>query len=72
MRVPVEPTAFPSGGQTYLAYELYLTNFAGNPVGLRTIEVRDDGLLQVYPSFATLPDKSLRDSYAATLRTHLG
>src|SRR5437016_5747114 len=27
MRVPFEPTAFPSGGQTYLAYELYLTNF---------------------------------------------
>jgi hypothetical protein len=42
MRVPFEPTAFPSGGQTYLVYELYLTNFAGNPVGLRKIEVRDD------------------------------
>jgi histidine triad (HIT) family protein len=30
-----------------------------------------DGLLQIYPSFATLPDKSLRDSYAATLRAHI-
>jgi peptidase M23-like protein len=41
MRVPFEPTAFPSGTQTYLAYELYLTNFAGNQIGLRRIEVLD-------------------------------
>ena len=41
MRVPFEPTAFPSGGRTYLAYELYLTNFTTNPVTLRRIEVRD-------------------------------
>ena len=41
MRVPFEPTAFPSVGQTYLAYELYVTNFAGNPIGLRRIEVPD-------------------------------
>jgi histidine triad (HIT) family protein len=30
-----------------------------------------DGLLQVYPSFAVLPDKALCDSYAATLRSRL-
>jgi hypothetical protein len=41
MRVPFEPTAFSSGGQTYLAYELVLTNFSGNPLTLRRIEVLD-------------------------------
>jgi len=32
----------------------------------------DDGLLRIYPSFASEPDKLLRDSYADTLRSHLG
>lgn len=41
MRVPFEPTAFPSAGRTYLAYELYLTNFSGNPLTLSRIEVLD-------------------------------
>jgi hypothetical protein len=41
MRVPFEPTAFPSGGRTYLAYELYLTNFTPDPLTLRRIEVLD-------------------------------
>jgi hypothetical protein len=41
MRVPFEPTAFPSAGRTYLTYELYLTNFAANPITLRRIEVLD-------------------------------
>jgi hypothetical protein len=41
MRVPFEPTAFPSDGCTYLAYELYLTNFAANPITLRRVEVLD-------------------------------
>ena len=27
LRVPFEPTAFPSADRTYLTYELYLTNF---------------------------------------------
>jgi hypothetical protein len=40
-RVPLEPTAFSSGGQTYLAYELVVTNFSGNPFTLRRIEVLD-------------------------------
>jgi histidine triad (HIT) family protein len=30
-----------------------------------------DGLLQVYPHAPTMSDKIVRDSYAATLRTHL-
>jgi hypothetical protein len=41
MRVPFEPTAFPSDGRTYLTYELYLTNFAANPITLRRVEVFD-------------------------------
>ena len=41
MRVPFEPTAFPSNGRIYLTYELYLTNFAANPITLRRVEVLD-------------------------------
>jgi hypothetical protein len=41
MRVPFEPTAFASDGRTYLTYELYLTNFAANPITLRRVEVLD-------------------------------
>jgi hypothetical protein len=41
MRVPFEPTAFPNDGRTYLTYELYLTNFAANPITLRRVEVLD-------------------------------
>ena len=40
-RVPFAPTAFESGGTSYLVYELYLTNFSGSPVDIRRIEVRD-------------------------------
>jgi hypothetical protein len=41
MRVSFEPTAFGSGGRTYMTYELYLTNFATNPLTLRRVEVLD-------------------------------
>jgi Peptidase family M23 len=41
MRVPFEPTAFPNAGRTYLTYELYLTNFAANPINLHRVEVLD-------------------------------
>ncbi len=41
MRVPFEPTAFPSNGRTYLTYELYLTNFAARPITLRRVEILD-------------------------------
>ncbi len=41
LRVPFEPTAFPSGGETYLMYELYLTNFSGSAIDLRSIETFD-------------------------------
>jgi len=43
LRVPFEPTAYPSGGQSVLMYELYVTNFSGSPVDIRRIEVLDSG-----------------------------
>ena len=39
LRIPFEPTAFPSAGRTYLAYELYLTNFSGQALTIGRIEV---------------------------------
>ena len=41
VRVPFEPTAFPSAGRTYVTYELHLRNFAANPITLRRVEVRN-------------------------------
>ena len=41
MRVPFEPTAFPSGRHIYLMYELHLTNFGTAPLSVSRIEVRD-------------------------------
>jgi len=41
MRVPFEPTAFPSGTHVYLMYELHLTNFMPMPVSLSRIDVLD-------------------------------
>jgi hypothetical protein len=41
MRVPFEPTAFPSGSHVYLMYELHLTNFMPMPVSLSRIKVLD-------------------------------
>jgi hypothetical protein len=41
LRVPFEPTAYPSNGRMLLIYELYLTNFSGNPIDVRRIEVLD-------------------------------
>jgi peptidase M23-like protein len=52
VQVPFEPTAFPSDGRTYLCYELYLTNFSGNAIELRRLEVLDDDDKSATP-FAT-------------------
>ena len=41
MRVPFEPTAFPSGPHIYLMYELHLTNFMPMSVSLSRIDVID-------------------------------
>jgi hypothetical protein len=41
MRVPFDPTTFPSSGRTYLVYELYLTNFSDSAVTIRQIDVLD-------------------------------
>jgi hypothetical protein len=39
VRVPFEPTAFTSEGRSYLAYEIYLTNYGSKPLGLKRIDV---------------------------------
>jgi murein DD-endopeptidase MepM/ murein hydrolase activator NlpD len=41
MRVPFEPTAFPSASRTYVTYELHLRSFAPIPFTLRRVEVLD-------------------------------
>src|SRR5262245_55270611 len=41
MRVPFEPSAFPSGPHVYVMYELHLTNFMPVPVSLNRIDVLD-------------------------------
>jgi hypothetical protein len=41
LRVPFEPTAYPSGGRTLLTYELFVTNFSGIAIDLRRIDVLD-------------------------------
>jgi hypothetical protein len=43
LRVPFEPTAYPSSGHTLLTYELYVTNFSGTAVDIHRIEVLDAG-----------------------------
>src|SRR5438876_124639 len=49
MRVPFEPTTFPSEGRTFLCYELYLTNFASNTVDIKRVEVLDGDGRRVEP-----------------------
>lgn len=41
MRVPFEPTAFPSGEKSYLMYELYLTNYGSSAHTFSRLEVLD-------------------------------
>jgi murein DD-endopeptidase MepM/ murein hydrolase activator NlpD len=60
MRVPFEPTAFPSGGRVFLMYELLFTNFEMNPVSLRRIEVLNADSKVARP-IATLEASELKD-----------
>jgi hypothetical protein len=55
MRVPFEPTAFPSGAHTYLLYELYLTNFGTVPLPVRRLEVLDANARSTQPIATFLP-----------------
>src|SRR5579859_4245902 len=41
LRVPFEPTAFPSAGRFYLLYELHLANYGPFPLSLHRIDVLD-------------------------------
>ena len=43
VRVPFAPTGFPSGGHTYLVYELQLRNFTEKSMNVHRIEVFDGG-----------------------------
>lgn len=58
LRVPFEPTAFPSAGRTYLIYELYLRNFTTNPLTLRRVEVLDADTIGTEP-IAAFQDEQL-------------
>jgi hypothetical protein len=49
MRVPFEPTAFPSDGRTYVMYELYLANFTGTPLTIQRIEILDADRMSATP-----------------------
>lgn len=49
IRVPFEPTAFPSGQHIYVMYELHLTNFGIAPLALSGIEVLDADIAASQP-----------------------
>jgi hypothetical protein len=51
IRVPFDPTVFPSGGHKYLFYELHLTNFMPKPVSLSRVEVLDADTSQPIAAF---------------------
>ena len=64
MRVPFEPTAFPSGARMHLLYELHLTNFATSPLPVSRIEVLEAGAAVAEP-IATLRAEQLAASFQA-------
>jgi hypothetical protein len=57
MRVPFEPTAFPSQGRNYLMYELHLTNFGTAPLTLGRIEVLDADATAAQPIATFEPEQ---------------
>ncbi|WP_263377572.1 M23 family metallopeptidase [Granulicella paludicola] len=67
MRVPFDPTAFPNGLNSYLLYELYLTNFAQTPITLNRIEVLDADVTGAPPigSFDATQLKAMVQVYGA-------
>lgn len=58
VRAPFAPAAFPSAGHTYVVYELYLTNFSGDPMKLQRIDVLDAQEPSATP-LASYEDKQL-------------
>ena len=58
IRVPFEPTAFPSEGRNYLMYELHLTNFGTAPLNLSRIEALDADAAAAQP-IATFEQEQL-------------
>ena len=49
VRIPFEPTAFPSGPHVYLMYELHLTNYLPMPLSLARIDVLDADAVDAQP-----------------------
>ncbi len=39
LKVPFPPTPLPAGGDTYLCYELHLTNYYPEPISIERVEV---------------------------------
>ena len=58
MRVPFEPTAFPSDRNIYVMYELHLTNFGTAPLNLSRIEVLDADAAAAQP-IATFEEEQI-------------
>jgi hypothetical protein len=58
MRVPFEPTVFPSGPHFYVMYELHLTNFGAASLTLSRIEVLDADAETAHP-IATFEQEQL-------------
>jgi hypothetical protein len=67
MRVPFDPTAFPNGINSYLLYELYLTNFAQTPITLKHIDVLDADVAGAMPigSFDATQLETMVQGYGA-------
>jgi hypothetical protein len=60
MRVPFEPTAFPSQGHIYLMYELLLTNFGTDTLYLSRVEVLDADASAAAEPIATFDAEQLQ------------
>ncbi len=60
IRVPFEPTAFPSDRNSYVIYELHLTNFGTAPLNLSRIEVLDAEAAAARP-IATFEEEQLEN-----------
>jgi hypothetical protein len=60
LQVPFEPTAFPAEGSQHLLYELYVTNFEGEPITLDRVDVLDSGRPNVSP-LASIVGRPLND-----------
>ncbi len=59
LRVPKPPTVAAGGAQAFLAYELHVTNFAGQTMTLRRVEVATRGTGDAWTVLFSLTDSTL-------------